>query len=38
MRFWKVGTHVEGSDIGRDEIEGGLGFLWDVDAEIECGL
>ena len=29
---------IESSDIARDEVESGLGFLWDIDAEIKCGL
>ena len=29
---------VESMDIASDEVKSGLGFLWDVDAQIKCGL
>ena len=38
MGFWDARVDVEGSDIASDEVESGFGILWDVDAEIKCGL
>lgn len=38
MWFWEGGIEVERRDIAGDEVESGLGFLWDVDAEIQGGL
>ena len=38
MRFWYVGMDVESCDIASDEVEGGLGLLWNVDAQVKRGL
>ena len=38
MWFTDVGIDIESRDIARDEVESGFGFLWDVDAQIQCGL
>ena len=38
MRFGHVGMDIEGCDIASDEVEGRLGLLWNVDAQIERGL
>ncbi len=36
--FGHVRMDIESVDIGSDEVEGGLGFWWDIDAQFECGL
>lgn len=38
VRFRYVGIDTEGGDIGGDEVEGGLGFCWDVDAQLMRSL
>ena len=38
MGFRHVGVKIESRDIGRDEVEGHLGFCWDVDAQLEGGV
>ena len=38
MGFGHVGMNIEGRDIASDEVEGHLGFFWDVDAQFEGGL
>lgn len=38
MRFWYVGMDIESCDIASDEVEGGLGLLWNVDAQVKRGL
>lgn len=37
-RFRYVGIDIERGDIAGDEVEGGLGFCWDVDAQLKRGL
>lgn len=36
--FWGVRIDTESSDIASDVVDGRLGFLWDVDAQIKCHL
>ena len=38
MRFRCIGMDIESCDIASDEVEGGLGLLWNVDAQVKCGL
>ena len=38
MRLWDGGTDVESGNVAGDEVEGGLGFCWDVDAQLKRGL
>ena len=38
MRFWYGRVDIEGRDIPSDEVEGHLGFCWDVDAQLEGSL
>ena len=38
MGFRHVGVKIECRDIASDEVEGHLGFCWDVDAQLEGGL
>ena len=39
-RMWlrHIGVDVEGGDIAGDKVEGRLGFLWDVDAQVKRSL
>lgn len=38
MGFRYVGIDSESGDIAGDEAEGGLGFCWDVDAQLKRSL
>ena len=38
MGFGHVGMDMESRAIASDEVEGHLGFCWDVDAQLEGGL
>lgn len=38
MWFGVVRIDIESSDIASDEVQSRFGFLWDVDAQIKCGL
>ena len=38
MRFGYVGMDMESRNIASDEVEGHLGFCWDVDAQLEGSL
>ena len=38
MWFWYGRIDIEGLDIANDKVEGCLGFLWDVDAQVQRRL
>ena len=38
MGFRHVWVDVESGHIGCDEVEGCLGFWWDIDAQVKRGL
>ena len=38
MWFRHVGVDVESGNIGSDQVEGCIGFWWDIDAQVKRGL